>query len=162
MALIIEDGTGVAGANSYVTVAEFEAYALERGVTLTGTPTSEQLLIRAMDYLESLSYIGEIASMGQALQWPRYGVYIDCYYFISNTTIPNLLKNAQMATAISIDQGDDPLASIPRLVSSETVGPISVTYEKGQSATIIRRVSALLRRLLVNGGSGASFAVWRG
>lgn len=163
MAIIVEDGTGVPGANSYVSVAEFEAYALARGVTLTGTPTSEQLLLRAMDYLESLQYIGEIALCGQSLMWPRYGVYIDGHCYINNLTIPQELKNAQMVTALSIDSGMDPLGQLPtpRLISETTVGPITVKYEPGQPyTTIIRRISAMLRRLIR--GTGMSFCVSRG
>lgn len=163
MAIIVEDGTGVPGANSYVTVAEFEAYALARGVTLTGTPTSEQLLLRAMDYIESLEYIGDIAICGQPLMWPRYGVYIDGYCYVDGNTIPELLKNAQMVTALSIDAGMDPLSQFPtpRLVHSTTVGPITVEYEQGQPyTTIIRRVSAMLRRLIR--GTGMAFCVSRG
>ena len=33
MALTIEDGTGIAGADSYGTLAEFKAYYAEKGVS---------------------------------------------------------------------------------------------------------------------------------
>lgn len=161
MAIIVEDGTGVAGANSYVTVAEFTAYLLERGIVLSGTLTHEQLLIRGMDYIESLRFVGGRVDCAQPLSWPRYWVPIDegCCYFQSNV-IPNELKKAQMQTALSIDQGNDPLSTIPRLISSVTVGPISVTYEKGSNAPIIRSVAAYLNKLVVN--DFQSFRVSRG
>ncbi len=37
------------------------------------------LLIRAMDYLEGLSWYGRRASATQQLSWPRAGVYVDGY-----------------------------------------------------------------------------------
>lgn len=160
MALIIEDGSGVEGANSYVTEAEFTTYLLERGITLVGPLNAEQLLIRAMDYIESLSYWGNRVSCEQTLSWPRYWVPIeDCCYFPGDT-IPPSLKKAQMQVAASIDLGVDPLATIPRLISSVTVGPISITYEKGSNAPIIRSVDAYLSRLVRVGSM--SFRVSRG
>lgn len=158
MAIIVEDGTGVAGANSYVTVIEFQTWAAARGYTIVGNP--EQLLIRAMDYIESLDFIGQAAlCQEQELSWPRGCVWIDGCYFPSNE-IPEALKRAQMQTALSIDGGIDPLSTLPRLVSSVTVGPISVTYEKGSDAPTIRSVSAYLSKLTVS--SFQSFRVSRG
>src|SRR5690606_40416418 len=54
--LIVEDGTIVAGANSFVTEAEIVAYALARGTNLPHTTDEELdavavLGIKAMDYL---------------------------------------------------------------------------------------------------------------
>src|SRR6187402_1351463 len=147
MALIIEDGTGVPGANSYVTVLEFQDWLTARGIALTGDP--EQQLIKAMDYLESLSFVGEPVQCDQSLQWPRYCVWIDNCYFPSNQ-IPSQLKTAQMQTAQSIDIGNDPLSTLPRLTSSVTVGPISVTYEKGSNSATIRSVDAYLSKLVVS------------
>ena len=54
MALIIENGSIVDNANSFVTAAEMVAYAALRGVTITAdTTTQEQQIILAMDYLVS-------------------------------------------------------------------------------------------------------------
>lgn len=158
MAIIVEDGSGVAGANSYVSVAEFEAFALARGITIVGNP--EVLLIKAMDYIESLEYCGLKMDSAQALEWPRFNIFIDGYWIPGNE-IPVALKTAQMQTALSIDAGVDPLETIPRLIKSATVGPISVTYEDGSSSEIIRRVNASLGKLLTC-GDGSSFRVYRG
>ena len=58
MALVIENGTGVAGADSFITVAEFEAIALALfDHSETGSPASkEAALRRAWYYLKSLSW----------------------------------------------------------------------------------------------------------
>lgn len=158
MAIVVEDGTQVPGANSYVSEAELTAYATSRGVTLTGN--TEALLLNAMDYIESLNFIGVKASLDQPLQWPRFDVVIDGYLFPSDE-IPDLLKNGLMQTAMSIDAGTNPLSNIDRPLSSATVGPVAVTWEKGQTSTIIRKVTAQLRKLL-RGVAGSSFSVYRG
>ena len=158
MAIIVEDGTIVAGANSYVSEAELTAYASARGVTLTGN--TEALLLNAMDYIESLSYIGTKVSSTQPLQWPRYNVVIDGYYF-PNNEIPEILKSGLMQTAMAIDSGTDPLSPIERPLSSATVGPVSVSWEKGQTSTLLRKVISQLRKLLT-GMPGSSFPVYRG
>ena len=54
MALIIEDGTVVAGANSFATDAELQAYAAVRQVSLPAAQAErEALLITAIDYIVS-------------------------------------------------------------------------------------------------------------
>jgi len=158
VAIIVEDGTGVAGANSYVTVAEFQAYALARGITIIGNP--ETLLIRAMDYIESLDYCGHKLTYTQTLQWPRYGVWVDSIPYQVNV-IPIELKNAQMQTAISIDSGVDPLSTIPRVIHSASVGPMSVTYEDGSHTETIRSINASISKLIAC-HTGTSFCVYRG
>ena len=53
--IIIEDGTNVEGANSFVTVEECRAFAEARGLTLPVDDSDvEILLIKAVDYLNSI------------------------------------------------------------------------------------------------------------
>ena len=109
-----ETGTGSTSSTSYVSEADFTAYNAERAVTLGGTNgTPSEALIKAMDYLESKSFIGTKNTQEQALQWPRYGSVIDSYY-IDSDTIPLLLQEAQMEIAISIDAGTNPMANLSR------------------------------------------------
>lgn len=159
MAIVVEDGSIVTGANSYVTEAELTTYATARGVTLT--IDTEQLLIRAMDYIEGLNYKGIKLTETQPLQWPRSGVSID-RYAVDIDEIPDELKNGEMETAMAIDNGQDQLADIGRVKQSATVGPISVEYVIGTgSTTLVRKINNQLRKLLRSAG-GASFTVSRG
>lgn len=161
MTIIVEDGSIVTNANSYVTEAELTAYAVARGVTISGDP--EELLIKAMDYIEGLEFIGVKYQYDQPLQWPRAYVMLDSYW-IDQDEIPQLLKDAQCESAITIDADIDPLANIDRVKQSTTVGVVSVTYATGSSATtIVRKLSNKLRKLLSGGSSnGISFKVDRG
>lgn len=102
--LIIEDGSGVIGANSYISEAQALAWASARGFTLpSDDATLDPLIILACDYLESLSefYYGTPVNPMQALSWPRNCVLIapNMTYF-PNNVIPQALMNAQCQLCI--------------------------------------------------------------
>ena len=152
--IIIEDGTVVPGANSYVTEAELTTYAADRGITLTAA--TDVLLIKAMDYIESLAFIGDKHKESQPLQWPRDEVYIDRYY-IERETIPKELKNGVYTAALAIDAELDPLRIIERATKREKVDVIEVEYmDSAASQTIVRTISAALYKILRLGGHGSS------
>lgn len=140
------------GVNSYVTEAELIQYAADRDTIFSGNPSG--LLLQAMDYLESLSYIGRKTNRYQPLQWPRSYVLYEGYV-LDNMEVPQQIKNAQMSLAIAIDKGYNPLAVTDNQnVISESVGPLSVTYSSSSSSTVIlRSVNAFLAPFLIGGGS---------
>ena len=155
MALIVEDGTGKLDSNTYVDAVDFNTWLSDRGLTLGGSLTDENLLLQATDYLETLSYIGIKNTQEQALLWPRSGAYIDGYLFPFDS-IPKQLIDAQMQVAYSIDQGVNPLATIGQAVKKEKVDVIEVEYQDGTiSKSTITAVNATLSKLLLS--SGGSF-----
>lgn len=161
MAIIVETGSGLnSAANSYVTEAELTSYASDRGITLTGTPA--ELLIKAMDYLESLNYIGTKFRDDQPLQWPRADVFIDGFGQQTNV-IPVELKRGQMATALAIDAGNGPLTTLDRNVKREKADVVEIEYmDNAPPEAIVRTINAALRKLLAPGGAGGtSFRVVR-
>ncbi len=150
MAITVETGAIVANANSYVSTTDFTTYATARGITLTSG--AETLLVQAMDYIESLAYIGVKYTSTQGLQWPRSGVYIDGYLFAYND-IPTELINAQMMVAMAIDVGNGPLVTIARATKRERVGELEVEYTDGaNSVAIVRTINAMLWKLLSGTG----------
>lgn len=130
--IIVEDGSGVANANSYVSVANARVYAEARGVTF---PVSNDevatFLIRATDYLEAqeCEYQGERTSSDQALSWPRTGVVLNCDDVPPNV-IPKSLISAQVQLAMAVFAGFDlqPNVSPADYVTREKVGPIETEY----------------------------------
>lgn len=158
--LVIEDGSIVAGAESYVTVSEFETYAAKRGITVSGVST--ELLIKAIDYLETLQFTGTKRTETQTLQWPRDNVYIDGYY-IENTTIPAELKTAQIVAALTIDADNELLSNaVDRKTVREKVGDIEVEYAANSgSKPVFENVNAMLHKLLKNAGFGINARVIR-
>ena len=158
--IIVENGTVVAGANSYVSEAGLLDYAASRGVNLTGA--TDVLIIKAMDYIESRPFIGDKHREAQPLQWPRDEVYIDRYY-IERETIPKELKNGVYTAALAIDAALDPLRIVERATKREKVDVIEVEYmDSAASETIVRTISAALYKILRPGGhGGTSFRVVR-
>ena len=152
--IIVENGTVVAGANSYVSEAGLLEYANARNVVLT--TATDVLIIKAMDYIESLSFIGDKHKEAQPLQWPRDEVYIDRYY-IERETIPKELKKGVYTAALAIDAELDPLRIIERATKREKVDVIEVEYmDSAASQTIVRTISSALYKILRPGGHGSS------
>lgn len=134
MALVIEDGTGVAGANTYITLAEAKSYATDRGEGFTASdPEIETFIINAKDYLESFrsQFSGQKVSPSQALQYPRLKTTVDNVAFPSDA-IPVELKNAQCQLAIDYAaQGDLMPSTDGYAVAREKVDVIEVDYATG-------------------------------
>jgi hypothetical protein len=150
MAIVVEDGTIVSGANSYVTEAELTTFATERGITITGT--NSELIYQSMDYIEQQNFIGVKSTQAQPLQWPRYDAYVDSYLIASNT-IPQDLKNAQMQTALSIDEGNGPLDVVEQKVKREKVDVLETEYSDNSSQTYDPKISNYLKKLTKGGGA---------
>lgn len=84
--MIVEDGTGVAGANSFATVEEFVNFHTERGNTTLAEADEDQIeaaLVKAADYMEQkfrLLYHGARSYETQRLSWPRRGVAVPDFF----------------------------------------------------------------------------------
>lgn len=77
MTITVEDGTGLADAESYVSAADCAAYAAKRGLSFPDSPAApaESALIIATAYIDS-TYRGRfpgqrVKGRNQALEWPR-------------------------------------------------------------------------------------------
>lgn len=97
MAFTVEDGTVVADANSYASVAYFESYFTDRGVdhSAMSNTQKEQALVRATDYVDKRFgrlFRGYRSSSSQELEWPRNDAYDDNDYPLS--PVPKVLKQA--------------------------------------------------------------------
>ena len=157
--LVIEDGSNIEDANSYVTLAEARLYASARGIALSDfDDTLTQQLVKAVDYLETYRnrFKGYKTYTPQALQWPRTCVYIDGQPF-SEIAIPIELKRAQIQLAIEINNGHDllPTADGSAFIVSERVDVIETKYSEQLSTTgiaLFRAVDSLLSPLLDGDG----------
>jgi hypothetical protein len=158
VALIIENGSIVDNANSFVTAAEMVAYAALRGVAITAdTTTQEQQIILAMDYLVSReqSMKGTRVSDLQELPYPRFNVRYNGYY-ITGSEIPKELKNAQIELAIQLGSTELLLSEKTDNVQSISLdGVISKSFFSGGSYSTIRtdKADAYLDVLMNNNGS---------
>ena len=160
MALIVEDGSMPAGANSYSDLADARAYALARGVVLSAIDADlEAQVLLAMDYLESFSlrFKGDRYKRDQSLSWPRVGVVIDGWPW-SSIEIPRQVITAQLALIVEIHHGEDPYnpssAALP-VVREKVDGAVEVEYASPVSALKVGKTqqsSTLIRMLLKNSG----------
>ena len=129
MALIIEDGSGVANANSYVTAQQWDDWATARGISHThSTNHIEEFILTAMDYIEAQNFIGRKATDAQSLQWPRTEVYIDSYS-VNSDEIPKELKNSVYEVTRTVSDGNFALSARDRQTTQEKIGDITVTYK---------------------------------
>lgn len=159
MPLIIEDGSGVPGAQSYVTAAEAVAWVTARGLTLAGTEAEvEQRLLTAMDMVESYrsQFSGVKSSGGNQLQWPRMGVLLDGEPLEDNT-IPTELKSALICFAYESQTTELQPTVSSQTTAKEKVDVIEVEYFNAQgrpaSTPTFTKALAFLQPLLKSAGS---------
>ena len=147
MTLIVENGTVVTNADSYVSVTDYTTWAAARAIEYDASAVEAQIL-RAMDYIETLRFIGQKSTKGQALQFPRVGVVIDGYELAYNE-IPTQLKRAVYESVKAESEGASQLANIERRTLSEKVGEIAVQYaENSDSTTSVIAINKALYKLL--------------
>ena len=147
MALVVEDGTGLSNADSYIDVAFADAYFLKRGNTEWDTLTNrEQLIVRAMDYIDNnYSYKGTKLVSTQSLQFPRL---ID-----GETVYPLSLKNAVCELALKSND-EDLLADTDKTTIREKVGALEIEYDPNQdNIKSFNYVNKLLAPYLVSTSS---------
>ncbi|KKK58804.1 hypothetical protein LCGC14_3040730, partial [marine sediment metagenome] len=146
MALVVEDGTGLSTAESYISVTNATTYLAARRTTAqlatwtaADTAAKENALRLAAQWLDT-RYKDEWASWrfsdDQALDFPRSGVVIDGVAY-ETTEIPQQLIDATAELGLKVTDGDvlfDDMADEGTVGSkSIRVGPISeaTTYLGG-------------------------------
>lgn len=159
MTLIVEDGTGVFGANSYISLSDARSYASSRGLVLPVVDVDCEVgLINALDFIEAnrALFKGTKKSASQPLQFPRLGVVIDGNE-VADTSIPNELKHAQVVLAANKEAGIDLFPIIEgHDIKSESIGKGAVTTEYfpgTYSAPRISQVTWLLKPLFKSQGN---------
>lgn len=169
--LIVEDGTVVAGAESYISVADANTYHAARGNTNWATISeaeAEQALRRATDYLVQvyrLKWDGVRFSGAQALDWPRSFVRnkdqsfgnlypIVGYFYYPSDYIPPELKNACAEMAFKAASGE--LApDLDKTVIKEKIDVLEVEYDKNSlQYKRYRAIDNMLAPFLSSGSSG--------
>ena len=160
--LIVEDGSIVLGANTYVTIAEYIAYAEGFGVTVEDTNAFKVQLIKAAQYIASKEsqLMGDMVERYQPLSYPRNNLTDLDNFSWQNNEIPTLVKNCQMSLALDIQAGEDlynlSQSSSVGVKSEEVKGAVKVEYAIADSQRIARhsRSQSLLAALMVRGGLG--------
>ena len=161
MSLIVEDGSGLATAESYVSLAEADLYFSNIGNTAWALLTNslkEQAIRRAMAYMTSTyrqRWQGYRRWPNQGQDWPRWNVFVhDLGYgaFVDPNSTPKLIKDATCDLAVYASV-EDLQAPLTQGVLKETVGPISVEYDPNSSRT--KSYAAVDAKLAIYTASGS-------
>lgn len=162
MALIVEDGTVVASAESYLSVSAADTYFAAHGApaTWTGaTSVKENALRMATQYLDAVyggRWRGDRFDDDQVLDWPRENVEIDGVE-VEETPLPRVLREACAELAhrhLTETNGLFPDIEDTGTVTSESVSAGSVsdstTWSGGKGKyKRFSMVEALLSRILL-------------
>jgi len=143
MALTIEDGSQVSGADSYVTRAEYIAYALTLGITVADTSTADDELVAASIYIDSQEpkLKGYRVSRDQSISYPRDGMYLNGFVWESDE-IPTQVKYAQFNLALDIKADIDIYNpdKTDSIVKREKIeGAIEVEYAVTEKGTVTKQ-----------------------
>lgn len=149
MALVVEDGTGLSTAESYLSVADANAYHTAMGNTgWTGADAAKEVALRrGAQYLDAnYQFRGVELRSDQALAWPRD------YDDWPVTRVKHACAEAALralAGTLFVDETD-------RSVRMEQVGPIKVEYGDARygGQTRYAVIDALLAPLTMGGRMG--------
>lgn len=147
-------GGAVAGANAYITVAQFSAYHADRGNDVSAySPTQvEQAIVRSTDYIDATFEFQGLRSFdGQTLEWPRTGVYrrpeLD---LVDDQGVPDFVVKATAELALAALAADlDPnVTSESKFVTSESKRAgnlaLSRTFDSRRGGPVWRKANKYL------------------
>jgi len=162
MALTVEDGSIVAGAESYASVATATAYHAARGnvewAALASDTVREQCLRKATDYMTQAyrwRWAGFRKTPTQSLDWPREAVYLAAEslnveamsvwgayppglpYLVSNSVVPIEVRNGCAELALRVSAAPLIKDEVLTRIKKEKVGPLEMEYFEGGS-TVVR------------------------
>ena len=142
MALIVEDGSGLSDADSYISVEDADIYHASRNNTAwedIDTDIKNSLLRKATDYMVAqyrLQYAGYRVKSTQSLDWPRlYVPLIDSLsanvfpQYVDFDIVPTTVKNACAELALK-SYTAILMQDLTQGVIREKVDVIEVEYDK--------------------------------
>lgn len=163
MAFTVEDGTGLAGANSFAAVATADTYWADRGNTVwsgASPAQRQQALVRSTDYIKNQKryrWSGAKLTYAQPLPFPREGAVEQDGLSVPNNVVPLGVVEAccylalvALADILAGGAGDlQPALARGGMIQSETVADISVSYFEGAAnETVYPYVDGLMATLM--------------
>ncbi|MDB4378625.1 hypothetical protein N9Z41_02525 [bacterium] len=164
----------VLNTNSYVTIAEADAYFETRIDSAewesANDDIKEQALVTATQLIDNRPWIGAAVSSSQALAWPRKeAIYYDPRMgqdiTVAENEVPSQVKMAVYEQALHLLQNEDLLAQKTQTFESISVGSISVSDANNDVTKTSITPSIIIKplRVLIRRGStgGMGSAWWR-
>lgn len=171
MALIVEDGTNVAGANAYISLAYADSYigvmppAVRAPWEALTDPDKENIIVYATRVLDQRTrWNGQKAVNDSALRWPRTYVFDADHLPVADSIVPERVKDAtaELCAWFSVDGRNPNTISDSQGIQAFSVDVISVTYKADHDASAIlalpRGLNTILRGLgVIQAGNRPSF-----
>tara|TARA_R110002020_G_scaffold284245_1_gene499847 strand:+ start:229 stop:738 length:510 start_codon:yes stop_codon:yes gene_type:complete len=151
--IVVEDGTKVVGANSYVTMAEYIDYAASLNLTVTDTQAFRTQIIKAAQFIGGLESVlkGDTTEKNQPMAYPRNALTDIDGWSYDNNEIPPQVKQAQLSLAVDINSGED-------LWNLSQSGATGIKREKVEGAVEVEYAVSDTGRLPYNSRSQALLA----
>lgn len=185
MPLIVEDGTIIKDANSYVSLDEAETYFSEHGLPDSWISASYSQKVSALlygtRYIDNLGgFLGYPIVGTQSLLWPRVSIGTDfrniavlgaVQTFVLGrdnriyTGIPQILKEATLEAALThLTYAINAVQNSSDVIKSEKVGDIEVSYAVSEKSfpPVIRKYISKLLSPIRGGSSISTFSTSRG
>ncbi|MCP5041083.1 MAG: hypothetical protein GY944_08625 [bacterium] len=168
MVLIQEDGTGVAGADAYVTTVYVDTYVTDHisaaaRIIWDAHVEQDRLIREATRYIDTkyrARWKGRRANSDQGLSWPKVGVVDLDRYQLTSTEMPvALLQATAFAAYHGIAVPLEPVQASPSSLTGKTIkaGPVSIakTFAAGGENQLPRfpTIDRLLRPFIEEGGT---------
>ena len=156
MALTVEDGTVVSGAEAYDTIANVSTYAGNIGDAtwdaLATDALREEAARRATRYMEAkwrLRWKGNKTVETQVLSWPRYNVTDEDGFVVDSDIVPQGVKEAFAEACILTGASTDLEPDIAKLTKRVQAGSVEVEYFPGANPHTVRtKVAGKIQYLL--------------
>ena len=154
MALTVEDGTGKATSESYISEADADTFFTDRGspATWTGATSAqkESALRYSAEWLDGrYAWSGKVLLATQALGWPCLEARDEEDRLQASNTVPGRIKNAQCEVALEhLTNALNASQARGGQVRREKVGAVEVEYEAGApSESAVAHVDRIIRGL---------------
>lgn len=169
MAFVLEDGSGVVGANAYIPEDFLDAYVEDRGYT-QAAGDAEAAIVRASQSLDATyrdRFPGERAfGRDQGLEWPRVGATDRNGEAIEENVVPYEVENA--TAELALKELASPGSTLPDLerggdIRSLRAGSVQIQYGTGAPpGSTFQLVDGILSSLLIGSDDGLSAVALRG
>lgn len=132
---LVEDGTGLAAATSYVSLAEADAYyEIDPNFSVIWAALDDSVKEFALSWASRIldqkaQWRGTPATTTQGLRWPRKGVNTRDGVTISSIIIPTALKHAVLELTKWLQGNDPTTGQDTTAIKKITVDVVSITYQ---------------------------------
>ena len=152
MTIIVEDGTIVAGANSYLSLADLKLglpdYTTAELIALYDDAELTTMLMRSMEYLDSFHWKGLRVNPFHTVAWPRTDVLYAPYTLYPEDQVPVEVKKALTALVAGvIEEGYGAIAP-PQNIRREKVNQLEVEYYSNGGVGTESELQQSARRLV--------------